>query len=83
MTKIHFWQESLRRVSPLVKLTEGKRVASTAIGRENSCAIHTPFSPASEGLLGKRQARYYGLGYVFVSFCDSVLNSHVSFHVSP
>jgi len=68
MTKIYFWQESLRRVAPLVKLTKGKRVAAAAVGRENSCAMHTPFSPASEGLLGKRQARYYDLGYAFVFF---------------
>ena len=40
--------------------------ASAAVGRKNSCAIHTSFvfSPpvSGEGLLGKTRARYYGRG---------------------
>ena len=61
--------------------------ASAAVGRENSCDIHTPFvfSPpvSDEGLLGKTRARYYGRERTSVFFRDFVLNSHVSFHVSP
>ena len=62
--------------------------ASAAVGRKNSCAIHTSFvfSPpvSDEGLLGKTRARYYGRGgCTSVFFRGFVLNSHVSFHVSP
>ena len=68
MTKIHFWQKSLRPVSPLVKLTQGRRIVSATVGRENSYDIHALFSPASEGLLGKRRARYYDPEHAFIFF---------------
>ena len=82
MTKIHVWQESLRPLSLLVKLTAGRDVAAAAVGRENSRAMQALFSPASKGLSGKRPARYYRPGARLRIFSDSGLNSQVSAHVS-